>query len=452
MLPSESSRRRLLGLLCAGVTGTLAGCSDRLPGGDSTPTSGTEPSTDTETVTPTATLTPTPSPSPTPTPETVGAEATFGVEGDEKAFGTSLALSADGRTAVVGSMGFATTHRPPDPGAAYVFERVDAGWRRSTKLSYQGDDDRFGYEDGDEGTRFGSPVAVSADGDRCFVGDPYVGEVYVYDRSGDAFERTATLALEDPERGFGKRIDVSADGTRVVVLGSDTIEYTGPRIHVYGRTDEGWREEAKLTSRTGQGFGFGSDIAVSGDGERVLVGAPAADTEAGVESGAAYLYRRHDGDWDVRRTLVPEAGADHDAFAAVVALAPDGRTALVGARDEPEAEGSEVTTTYVFESTGEGWRRLTVLAPMPRYETAAFPASDTALVGHTRSVDAGDPLASLLRRGPDWHRDAVLVAPESRTWPNRSAASSADLSTALVGQGPAVGEQDPPAPVYAFDP
>lgn len=451
---STPSRRRVLGLLGTGVAGTLAGCSDRLIGGESTPTAGTQSATDTETVTPTATVTPTPSR--TPTSEGVTADGTFGVAGDETAFGTSLDLSADGRTAVVGGTGSDTTHRPPEPGAAYVFERSDGEWQRIAELTFPGDDDDSSTAEGDDGSRFGSPVAISAAGDRCFVSDPHVGEVHAYERSGSGFERRATITPPDADGGFGERIDVAADGTTVAIAEDTGNESTGRSIHLFGGPDGGWSREAVLPPDRASadtwrehGSTFGVDVVLAGDGASLLVGSTDAESPDGSAAGAAYLYRRRDGEWTDPDVLGPDVAADHDAYGAVVALSPDGRTALVGAHDLMGPERLDTTTTYVFTAEADAWT-VSELAPTHRYAAAALSGDGTGIVGHRETDGTDRPLASLLRRGADWRRDAVLVTPQSHSWTDRSAALSADGSTALVGQGTATGEQEPPAPVYAY--
>lgn len=73
-------------------------------------------------------------------------------------FGTSVALSADGSTALIGG--------PDDnagPGAAWVFVRTASGWSEEAKL--------VPNDEGGDG-KFGSAVAMSADGNTALVGAP----------------------------------------------------------------------------------------------------------------------------------------------------------------------------------------------------------------------------------------------------------------------------------------
>jgi hypothetical protein len=104
-------------------------------------------------------------------------------EEGECAFGKSVALSADGNTALVGEPSSSST-----PGAAWVFTRSAGTWTRGPMLSSDG---------GDEEGRFGKSVALSADGETALIGDPGAsaqrGTAWVFTRSGDTWLNQTTL-------------------------------------------------------------------------------------------------------------------------------------------------------------------------------------------------------------------------------------------------------------------
>ena len=88
-------------------------------------------------------------------------------------FGSSLAISADGRTAIVGG--------PESGGGAWIFARTGATWAQ------QGDRPSPPRNEGEFGA-FGESVALSADGDTAIVGQPYAdkgaGVAWVFTRWG----------------------------------------------------------------------------------------------------------------------------------------------------------------------------------------------------------------------------------------------------------------------------
>ena len=96
----------------------------------------------------------------------------------EGEFGSSVALSADGNTALIGGPG-----DNKDVGAAWVFTRSGSTWtQQGEKLTGSG-------ESG-EG-EFGSSVALSADGNTALIGGPAttpnVGAAWVFTRSGSTW-------------------------------------------------------------------------------------------------------------------------------------------------------------------------------------------------------------------------------------------------------------------------
>ncbi|KPK49236.1 MAG: hypothetical protein AMS22_13960 [Thiotrichales bacterium SG8_50] len=133
---------------------------------------------------------------------------------------------------------------------------------------------------------------------------------------------------------------------------------------------------------------FGSDIALSGDGTLLAVGAPGEDSNAtGINSddnnnvdgsGAAYLFRLDEDDW-LQEAYVKASNTDdedpeaewyrvEDAFGADIALSVDGKTLAVGApledsnsteingdQDDNSANGSGAV--YLFRHDGIGWHQ-----------------------------------------------------------------------------------------------
>ena len=105
-------------------------------------------------------------------------------------FGYSVALSADGNTALVGAIG-----RSSITGAAYVFTRSNGVYSQTATLDRHAGGASYDY--------FGYSVALSADGNTALVGaygrSSYTGAAYVFTRSSGVYSQTA--ALTDPAGG-----------------------------------------------------------------------------------------------------------------------------------------------------------------------------------------------------------------------------------------------------------
>ena len=129
-------------------------------------------------------------------------------------FGTSVALSADGNTAIVGAE-FDGGNSDGGPGAAWVFTRPDFA---SNQWTEQGGklvpSDEAGNGD------FGASVALSADGTIALIGGPAdngQGAAWVFTGQGGVLAQqgsklTDTTVVTPANQKFGQSVALSADG------------------------------------------------------------------------------------------------------------------------------------------------------------------------------------------------------------------------------------------------
>lgn len=132
------------------------------------------------------------------------------------AFGASVALSADGNTALVGA--------PADSsgaGAAWVFTRWGPKWTQSQELAGGGE------SNGIYGGAFGSSLALSSGGNVALIGGPDddegVGAAWVFSRAGESWAQEGeklTGAGEVGEGLFGESVALSGGGDTALVGGA----------------------------------------------------------------------------------------------------------------------------------------------------------------------------------------------------------------------------------------
>jgi hypothetical protein len=138
-------------------------------------------------------------------------------------------------------------------------------------------------------------LAVSGDGSRAVVGQPFVGYVSVFVRSGSTWQLAQTLH-GFPNTGFGVSVAMDASGDRVVVgVYYDAQVASGVEsgsAHVYVLRDGAYRRERVLfPDDDGTNGGFGRSVAMSADGTRVVAGAPASTAPGGtLGAGAAFAF------------------------------------------------------------------------------------------------------------------------------------------------------------------
>jgi FG-GAP repeat len=356
-------------------------------------------------------------------------------------FGESVALSANGNTALIGGPSCEQCGR----GAAWVFTRSGSIWKQQGKdLTGRG---------GTPVANFGVSVALSADGDTALIGgvdnNGDVGAAWVYTRSGSNWTQQAkklTGSGEAGTGGFGSSVALSGDGNTALIGGPFDHDNTGA-AWVFTRSRSAWTQQGmKLTGQGESGAGwFGSSVALSGDGDTALVGGPYGDAD--VDAGAAWLFGRSGSTWHQEgRKLAGSGGTDSFGFS--VALSSDGNTALIGGLSRSRMVGA----AWVFTRSGSNWhqqgRKLTDSGEIGTANFGACVAlsadGNTGLFGGP--YDKGNPTSGgagaawvFTRSGSGWSRQGRKLTGSGETLsgePNEfgfSVALSAGGNTALIG-------------------
>ncbi len=275
-----------------------------------------------------------------------------GEKGASIGFGASVALSADGSTALVGAPGYGARL-----GAAWAFTRSGTAWSEQQKLTGGGPES--------EG-QFGTSLALSADGNTALVGSPDeyrvirskgvygAGAVYPFVRTGTTWapQGVRLTGTEEayPEQyavingsGFGDSIALSADGNTAVIGGPEDNEYRGA-VWSFARSGTAWTQRGKKL--TAQASGFGESVAMSADGSTALIGAPFQSGFA----GAAWVLTQTGGEWSKQAELKGTPG-EFAYFGSSMALSENGDTALIGS----PTEQSYVGAAWLFSRKGTVW-------------------------------------------------------------------------------------------------
>jgi PKD repeat protein len=279
-----------------------------------------------------------------------GAKLTGTGEIGKGEFGSSVALSADGDTALIGAPG-----DNGNVGAAWIFTRSGSTWTQ------HGDKLIGGGEIG-EG-QFGASVALSADSLTALIGAPYdygsAGAAWVFTRSGSTWAQQGEKLAANDESGLeesllGWSVALSADGNTALIGGWGDNHYTGA-AWVFARSGATWTQQGdKLTGSGGKRPWFGYRVALSADGDTALIGGP-GDLSSGSQIGAAWVFTRSGSTWTQqgeKLTPVLEA-ATASEFGYGVALSDDGDTALIGGPLSGEATGAGAA--WVFIRSGSTW-------------------------------------------------------------------------------------------------
>ncbi len=255
------------------------------------------------------------------------------------------------------------------------------------------------------GDKLGAAVAMSADGMRVVITSPgrdattdghaSRGSAYVYLLVQSVWQLEQALVPRDPgeDDHFGSSVAISADGTRIIVGADFAYSRTGA-AYVFARSDTQWAEEQKLTGNSAYGQ-FGGAVRISADGRYAIVGAlfDGGDRMSPIGAGAVYVYTREDTAWRFAQRLGDPGGETQDHFGAALAMSADASVIVVGA---PGVDGPrrprvrEAGAVHVFLRNGGSFTAHTVLHASDMGIDDGF-GSAVAIDGAGTSIAVGVP-------------------------------------------------------------
>ncbi|NVB43239.1 integrin [Pseudenhygromyxa sp. WMMC2535] len=297
-------------------------------------------------------------------------------------FGTNIALSGDGATLAVGAIGEDSAATGIDgatanndafaSGAAYIFVQEGSSWVTQAYIK---------ASNTDTNDYFGSSLSLSEDGDTLAIGAyregsdstgvngdednndaASAGAVYVLHRNASNWSQQAYIKASNAEQGdqFGKSLSLSSDGDTLAVgayeedsattgvngaQSSNTSSESGA-VYVFIRQGSSWTQDAYVkASNTDYGDKFGQSVALSGDGEVLVVATQHEDSgtsgigeeqsdNSASSSGAAYFFVKDAGSWTQRTYIKAPNTSASDYFGFSLSVNQDGTSLAIGAYAE----------------------------------------------------------------------------------------------------------------------
>ena len=215
-------------------------------------------------------------------------------------FGWTVDISEDGNTVIVGAYG--DDDKGSNAGSGYIYKRDNSSspWVETKILAIGGvTDDHFGYSLALSADGNTAVVSARLDDD----GGVDSGSVYIYQYNGVAWQfLTKQVASDDVAYDyFGMSVAASYDGSTIVVgaIGDDDHGSVSGAIYIYNNWDpiaEAF-SETKLTAGDGAADDeFGIAVDVAADGRTIVVGAR-YDDDQGSNSGSAYIFEFNGAQW-----------------------------------------------------------------------------------------------------------------------------------------------------------
>lgn len=327
------------------------------------------------------------------------------IVGASDEFGFSVALSGDATVLAVGAYqedsnatGVTTTAGSDigganASGAVYLFSNDGSAWTQDAyvKASNTGSGDHFGRS-----------LSLNYDGKVLAVGAWFEddlasnsGAVYMFTDDESSWTQTNYIKASNAEAGdqFGRSLSLNDDGTLLavgaylednsftgIIDGSTAITNSGVAtdsgaVYLYSYDGSDWNQTTYFkASNADDSDGFGYHIALSGDGNSLIVGSyledndvtgiitggdVTTDNNSSLDSGAVYLFTNDGSSWAQTAYIKASNAGTDDKFGISVAISSDGTTLAVGAADESNSatgiitDGSEITGDEGFaESAG----------------------------------------------------------------------------------------------------
>jgi hypothetical protein len=268
-------------------------------------------------------------------------------------FGYSVSLSADGNTALIGGPADGATFG----GAAWVFTRSGGVWSEQAKLVATGLGQFFGVTvlqgasvalSADGNTALvGAPQEGGNEG----------GVAVVFTRGGGVWTQQQLLAgsvngvVQPGAQGTSGALSADGNTAAVGAPGYNNGDPSDGAVWIFTRSNGVWSQQGGVlvgTGATSGGSHQGQAVALSADGNTLLEGGP-ADTGGGGGAGAAWVFARSGGVWSQQsgKLFLPASTATQQGQS--VALSANGNVGIVG------APGSGPGQVLVYARSGGTW-------------------------------------------------------------------------------------------------
>jgi hypothetical protein len=267
--------------------------------------------------------------------------------------GFSVAMSTDGKTALVGGPGDSSGF-----GASWVFTLANGVWTEQQKLFSS---DSMGY------AQQGSSVALSGDGNTAIIGGPLdntqgnnaAGAAWIFKRTNGVWSQQGNKLVGTAAAGVlasqGYSVAINSDGSTAIVGGPTGLG----GAWVFTLSNGIWSQQAgplanpNATSSSSDGH----SVALSGDGNTAIVG--------GSGDNDAWVFTRSNGVWTRRQELTtpPQAGQPPTALGFSAAISGDATTVILGGIEDGNQQVSYLGAAWIFAASSYS---LTATAGTPQ--------------------------------------------------------------------------------------
>ena len=265
-------------------------------------------------------------------------------------FGNAVAFSADGNRLAIGTKQH--NGSGPSSGDVQVYDWDGNNW---VKVGM----DINGEAAFDES---GIAVALSTNGNRLVIGASRnngsasnSGHIRIYDWDGTSWNQVGEdIDGANSRDFFGLSVGIASGGNRVIASSStnDNNGISSGHVRIYDWDGTRWNQVGEDIDGKNSNEFFGSSVTITPDGNRIVVGAAANN----INSGRVRVY-----DWDGMNWN--QVGEDIDGanigdfFGASVAITSDGNRIVIGATAS-NSNGTGSGQARIFDWDGMNWNQI----------------------------------------------------------------------------------------------
>ena len=293
--------------------------------------------------------------------------------------GTSVAIAADGNTVIAGGSGDNNS-----VGAAWIFTRSGGVWsQEGGKLVGSG----FSMA-----PMQGASVGISADGNTVAVGGNgdggAVGAVWMFTRNAGTWSQSGSKLVGTGyslNANQGVSLALSGDGATLAV-GSFVQGPQNAPVWVFVNAG-GWQQQGNYLTASGavlDPVSQNTSVALSHDGNTLVLG----ENQDNDQTGAAWIFTRTAGTWTQQGGKLIGSGTSGKAGqGGAVAISTDGGTVVIGGDDDNQDLGA----AWVFQNTGGSWLQCGEKLVGSGASGASLQGTFVAVSGDGRTILSGAP-------------------------------------------------------------
>jgi hypothetical protein len=312
----------------------------------------------------------------------VDASANDGANNDF--FGRSVSMTPCGRYMVVGAP--EQDSGSTNGGCVYFFGWNGSSWTKTDQIFARepSANEFMGY--GVSIDKFGRKMIVSAHNREIASGR--LGAVYTYDVSN----RTRMGVYTEEHR---TSIALSGNGNRLAIgVGNFDLKYIDEgRVFLYDWNGSEWTYSGYFQSSVKQPYEhFGRSVSLSYDGNIIAIGAPGSYASGNIKTGAVDVFYWNGSDWALRYRSISPNSEFNSIYGGGVALSGDGNKLIVGAPGENSGRGR----VYALDWNGSSYSQLSAFG-LPGATVNAYFGKSTAISSDGSIIAVGHPSGSLVR-------------------------------------------------------